>query len=222
MADTATTTATTPAAGAPETGALAPETPAAAPAAVNTDNGEKAGEGKTTDLEALIRREVDRATNKLGNEKKKLLAEIETLKKAKLSDDEIKQLEMKAKEDELAERDRALTEKENRWFAIKAIKEAGLDDGSDDSLAIVEFVMAEDEDGIREKVKSFSALVERIVKKQVDGVFKSSGRTPGVGSESAANAGGQNDSIAARMGRSTANANKAAQSVLNHYGIGGK
>lgn len=219
MADTATTTATTPAAGAPETGTPAPETPAAA---VNTDNGEKAGEGKTPDLEALIRREVDRATNKLGNEKKKLLAEIETLKKAKLSDDEIKQLEMKAKEDELAERDRALTEKENRWFAIKAIKEAGLDDGSDDSLAIVEFVMAEDEDGIREKVKSFSALVERIVKKQVDGVFKSSGRTPGVGSESAANAGGQNDSIAARMGRSTANANKAAQSVLNHYGIGGK
>lgn len=218
MADTATTTATT-ATGAPETGALAPETPAAA---VNTDNGEQPGEGKTPDLEALIRREVDRATNKLGNEKKKLLAEIETLKKAKLSDDEIKQLEMKAKEDELAERDRALTEKENRWIAIKAIKEAGLDDGSDDSLAIVDFVMAEDEDGIRERVKAFSALVERIVKKQVDGVFKANGRTPGVGSESAANAGGQNDSVAARMGRNAANANKAAQSVLNHYGIGGK
>ena len=221
MADTATTTAT-PATGAPETGALAPETPATAPTAVTHDNGEKAGEGKTTDLEALIRREVDRATNKLGNEKKKLLAEIETLKKAKLSDDEIKQLEMKAKEDELAERDKALTEKENRWIAIKLIKEAGLDDGSDDSLAIVDFVMAENEEGIRERVKAFSALVERVVKKQVDGVFKSNGRTPGVGSDSAANAGGQNDSIAARMGRSTASANKTAQTVFNHYGIGGK
>lgn len=211
--DTATNTAAnTPAAGTPETGT---------PATVSHDNGEQPGEKKTTDLEALIRREVDRATNKLGNEKKKLLAEIETLKKEKFSDDEIKQLEMKAKEDELAERERALTDKENRLIAIKAIKEAGLDDGSDASLAIVDFVMAENEEGIRERVKAFDALVKRIVKAQVDGVFKSNGRTPGVGSETAANAGGQNDSIATRLGRNVASTNKTAQSVLDHY-TGGK
>lgn len=210
-------TATTPVTPATETPAAEQQTNTPAPAQA-TDNQPSDSNAK---LEALIQSAVDRATNKLGNENKKLRGEIETLRKANMDADEIKQFELSQKEKEIADREKALTEKENRLIAIKAIKEAGLDDGSDASLAIVDFVMADDEKGIKDRVKAFDALVKRIVKAQVDGVFKVNGRTPGVGSDSAANAGGQNDNLAARMGRSTANNNKAAQSVLDHY-IGGK
>lgn len=217
MAETATTTATTTQAA---EAATTEQQQATNEAAANTEQKQENG-GKASELETLIQKAVDRATNKLGNENKKLRNENEALKKAKLSDDEIKQLEMKEKEKEIADRERALTEKENRLIAIKEIKAAGLDDGSDASLAIVDFVMAEDEEGIRERVKTFNALVERIVKTKVDGVFKANGRTPGVGTDSAANAGGKNDSIAARLGKNAANTTKAAQTVLDHY-LGGK
>lgn len=186
-------------------------------AAAQGNNENTQSENKGTDFEALIQKAVDRATNKLGNDNKRLREENERLKKEKLSDDEIKKLEMQEQQKELDERDKALTEKENRWIAMQAIKEVGLDDGSKDSLAIVDFVMAEDEAGIKERVKAFNALVERIVKTKVDGVFKANGRTPGVGTDSAANAGGQNDSLAVRMGKNTAQTNKNAQSVLEHY-----
>ena len=221
--DTATNTAaTTTATGTPEaTGAPAPETTDSAPAAAAPDTAAEQTAESAADIEAMIQRAVDRATNKLGNDNKKLRAELEAERKKNLSASELKQLELQEKEDAIAERERALTDKENRLIAIKAIKEVGLDDGSDASLAIVDFVMAEDEEGIRERVKVFDALIKRIVKAQVDGVFRSNGRTPGVGSETAANAGGQNDSIAARLGRNAASTHKAAQSVLDHY-TGGK
>lgn len=172
-------------------------------------------------LESLIQRAVDRATNKLGNENKKLRGELETLKKAKLSDDEVKALEMQEKEKDIADREKKLKDRENRLLAIKAIKEVGLDDGSDASLAIVDFVMADDEAAIKERVKAFDALVKRIVQSQVDKVFKSNGRTPGVGSGNAADTSGKTDNIGARIGQNAAKANKAAQTTLDFY-IGGK
>lgn len=204
--------------------------PAADPAAVEQPSAEQVEtkpeaahtESPTAaDIEKMIQRAVDRATNKLGNDNKNLRSELEKERRKNLSDKEIKDLELQEKEKQIADRERALTEKENRLFAIKAIKEAGLDDGSDTSLVIVDFVVCEDEEATTERVKAFSALIDRIVKGRVDGVFKANGRTPGVGSETAANAGGQNDSLAVRMARNTASANKAAQTVLDHY-IGGK
>lgn len=173
-----------------------------------------------TNLETLIQSAVDRATNKLGNENKNLRKQIEDLKKANLSESELKQLEMQEKEKALADRERQLAEKENRLLAIKAIKEIGLDDGSDASLALVDFVMAEDETAIKERVKTFNALVKRIVQAEVDKVFKTNGRNPGKGS-TAAETDKKNDTVAVRMGQNTAKINKAAQSTLNYY-IGGK
>lgn len=215
MFETATNTATTQAA---ESATTEQQQAAAQQTETTAANHEN---GLSPELEALIQKRIDRATNKIGNENKKLRADLEAARKAKLSEDEIKQLEMQEQQKALDERDKALTEKENRWIAMKAIKEAGLDDGSDASLAIVDFVMADTEEGIKERVKAFDALVKRIVQSKVDGVFKANGRTPGVGSDSASNAGGKNESIAARLGKNTANANKAAQSVLDHY-LGGK
>ena len=89
---------------------------------------------------------------------------------------------MQEKEKEIAEREQRLKEQENRLLALKAIKEIGLDDGSVDSMALVDFVMGEDEAAIKERVKTFDALVKRFVQAQVDKVFKTNGRTPGVGS----------------------------------------
>ena len=174
-----------------------------------------------TDLENLIQRAVDRATNKLGNENKKLRGQIDELKKAKLSDDELKQLQIQEKEQEIAERERALQEKENRLIAIKAIKEIGLDDGSDAALSLVDFVMADDEDAIKERVKAFDVLVKRFVQSNVDKVFKQNGRTPMKGSSGAAKDDNKSDSVAARIGQNVAKANKAAQSTLDYY-LGGK
>lgn len=213
MADAATTN--TPATGTPPAAEQPTNTPASTQAA------DQQPAGNNSNLESLIQSAVDRATNKLGNENKQLRKQLEALQKEKLSDDEIKDLELKEREKTLADRDKALTEKENRWIAMKAIKEAGLDDGSDAALAIVDFVMAEDEEGIKERVKAFDTLVKRIVESQVKAVFKANGRTPGVGTDTASNAGGEHD-YATRNGKNAAAVNQKSRSILDSYGLGGK
>ena len=75
----------------------------------------------------------------------------------------------------------ALAEKENRLFAIKAIKAAGLDDGSDKALELVDFVIGGSEEEIEARVKAFNGLVKKFVKAEVDKTFKQHGRDPGQG-----------------------------------------
>lgn len=186
----------------------------------NGDSG-ASDDGKNAALEELIQRAVDRATNKLGNENKKLRGQIDELKKANLSESELKQLAIEEKEKEIAEREKQIQERENRLIAIKAIKEIGLDDGSDASLALVDFVMAEDEDGIKARVKSFNDLVKRFVQSEVDKTFRANGRTPAKGSTSAPNGDDKATSYAVKLGQNTAKANKTAQTTLDYY-IGGK
>ena len=208
--------ANNPAPEAPETETPDTETPAS-----QTEPAAEPAKPGLPDLEAIVQRAVDRATNKLGNDNKRLRQQLEEARRSKLSEDEVRQLELQERETALADRDRALTEKENRWIAMREIKAAGLDDGGADSMAIVDFVMAADEDGIKERVKTFSALIQRLVKAQVDATFRANGRTPGVGTDSPAPAGGQPDSFPTRMGKEAAAAQKRAQSIRDHY-IGGK
>lgn len=140
------------------------------------------------DIEKLIQRAVDRATNKLGNDNKKLREQLETLKRNKLTEAEQAELDRQEREDALAERERALQEKENRLYAIKAIKAAGLDDGSDRALELVDFVIGGSEADIDARVKSFGGLVKKFVKAEVDKTFKQHGRNP----EQGAGAGDKN------------------------------
>lgn len=171
-----------------------------------------------TDIEKLIQKAVDRATNKLGNEKKKLQEQLETLKKEKLSEDEIKKLELADKEADIADREAKLTEKENRWIAIKAIKDAGLDDGGNNALELVDFVMSDSEEATKAKVKTFSDLVKKFVTAQVNETFKANGRNP----EKSGNAeGNATNNLAVKVGKTVAERNEAANKVLNHY-LGGK
>jgi len=211
MADEATTTtpATAPAAEQPTTPAASNPAAAQQPA------------GDNSKLESLIQSAVDRATNKLGNENKQLRKQLEALQKEKLSDDELKDLALKEREKAIADRDKELTEKENRWIAMNAIREAGLDDGSNATTELVNLVMAEDEEGIKKNVTAIKNHVERLVKIQVDARFKDAGRTPGVSTDTAANAGGEND-YATRSGKNAAAVNQKSRSILDSYGLGGK
>ena len=130
------------------------------------------------DLERVVRSAVDRATNRIGNENKKLKEQLVALKKAKLSDDELKQMEFSEKEKEIEEREKAILEKENKLYAIKAIKKAGLDDGSDASLSLMDFVMGGSEEEINSKIKVFQTLFNKMVKAEVDRTFKKNGGVP--------------------------------------------
>ena len=168
-------------------------------------------------IEELIQRAVDRATNKLGNENKKLRGQLDTLKKDKLTDDERKQLEIAEKEADIADREAKLHEKENRLFAIKAIKDAGLDDGSSNALELVDFVMTDDEETTTARVKAFDTLVKKFVSAEVNRTFKDNGRNPEKGGSS--NADTKSD-IAINIGKAAAERNAAASNVLHQY-LGG-
>lgn len=134
-------------------------------------------------IEKIVQSRLDKA---MAEERKKnadLKRKLENLQKAKLTDDELKKIEDEEREKALAERERALLEKENRLFAVKAIKEEGLDDGSDTSLALVDFVMGEDETEIKGKVKAFKELFDKAVTAEVNKRFKENGYTPKKGAE---------------------------------------
>lgn len=144
------------------------------------------------DLDARIAKAVqtavDRATNKLGNENKKLKEQLNAERKKNLSADELKQVELQEKEDAIAQKEKEIKEKENRMYAIKALKKAELDDGSEDTLDLVDFVMGEDETAIDQKVKALQKFAQRITKSTTDDIYKANGRVPGKGA-----AGGNKD-----------------------------
>lgn len=139
------------------------------------------------DMEKLDKIIQSRVDKQMATERKKsadLEKQLKRLQQAKLTDDELKQIEIDEKEKAIAERERAITEKENRLYAVKAIKEAGLDDGSDTSLSLVDFVMGEDETEINAKVKSFKELFDKAVTAEVNKRFKEAGYTPNKGNNS--------------------------------------
>lgn len=174
----------------------------------------------TEALDKLIQSRVDKITADLGKKNATLQKALDNLKKEKLTDDEIKKLEIADKEKALTEKEQALLERENRLYAIKAIKEADLDDGSDLSLELIDFVMGEDENAIDERVKSFKSLVERFVTAKVDATFKANGRTPSGSGKSGNSTEDKKPNVAAELGKAKAEQQKKSNDILNYY-IGG-
>lgn len=133
-------------------------------------------------LERIVQARVDKAMAAERKEKAQLKQQLEKERKANMTEAELKQIEIDEREKTIADREKAMQERENRLYAIKAIKEAGLDDGSDLSLSLVDFVMGEDETDIDTKVKAFKELytkaVDAKVKAEVDKRFKDNGYTP--------------------------------------------
>lgn len=129
-------------------------------------------------LDRIVQARVDKALAAERKEKADLKRQLDQERRANKTDAELKQIEIDEREKTIAEREKALLDKENRLYAIKAIKEAGLDDSGDTSLALVDFVMGEDEATIDERVKAFKELFDKKVAAEVDKRFKASGRTP--------------------------------------------
>lgn len=129
-------------------------------------------------IERFIQAKIDKYLAKERKEKVELRKQLDDLKKLKLNEDELKQLELEEKEKTIADREKAILEKENRLYAVKAIKEAGLDDGSETSLGLVDFVLGEDQTQIDAKIKTFKALFDKAVKSAVEQRFKAGGSTP--------------------------------------------
>lgn len=184
------------------------------------DNQKKAAEPLTTEaIERIVQSRVDKATAELGKNIATLKRENEKLKKEQLSAEELKQYEMNEKEKALAEREQILKDRENRLYAIKAIKEIGLDDGSEKSLSLVDFVMADDETAITERVKAFNELVQAFVTSQVDEKFKSIGRTPNSAPTNVSEK--KESNVAETLGKRRAEQNKKSNEILNLY-LGGR
>lgn len=119
-------------------------------------------------IQARVDKEMAAERKKTAEYKKKL----DRLQREKLTDEELKKIELENKENEIAEREKAIADKENRLFAVKAIKEAGLDDGSDTALSLVDFVMGTDETEITSKVKAFKELFDKTVTAEVNKRFR--------------------------------------------------
>lgn len=129
-------------------------------------------------LEKKIQQAIDRATNKLGNDNKALREQLDKLKKEKLTAEELQKLEAEEREKDLAEREAAVKAAENKLYAVKAIKQAGLDDGSEVALDILALVNASDTESIDTNIKALKALVDKLVKAEVAKTFKDNGRNP--------------------------------------------
>lgn len=180
----------------------------------------KDGKGLPENIQALIQSAVDRATNKIGNENKSLREELEKLRKEKLTDDEVKKLELEEKLKTIEAKEKEIKEKELRMFAIKAVKDAGLDDGGDTALALVDLLMGDDEASITAKTESLKSLVDKSVKSQVEQRFKASGRdmSKGGSKDEGEDDSDKGENIAVKLAKATAENNKATQSIINHYG----
>lgn len=188
----------------------------------NTDNNKEQDSNKpltTEAIEKIIQSRVDKSNAELGKTIAHLKRENEKLRKESLSSEELKKFEINEKEKELAEREKTLLDRENRLFAIKAIKEIGLDDGSQNSLKLVDFVIADEETKITENVKAFNELVQSFVNSRVDSKFKEIGRTPNgakpTGTET------KKVSVAEKLGKAKAEQDKKSNDILNMY-LGGR
>lgn len=196
-----------------------PNNGGADPGKSNGTSGSSNNGDTNTNIERLIQAAVDRATNKLGNENKKLKNQIQQLQTLNMTDAEKHEHEMSEREKALRDGEAELKAEKNKFYAMTAIKKAGLDDGTDTALGLIELVMAEDEKAIDAKVESMKSLVNKLVTAEVNKTFAQNGRQPGT-----SNGNGDDkskNSTAVAMGKKAAATNKASQSILDYY-TGGK
>lgn len=171
-------------------------------------------------LDKVIQSRVDRL---MAEERKKnadLQKKYDKLVKEKMSDEEVKKLEADEREKALAAKERELKDRENKLYAIKAIKEVGLDDGSDKALELVDLIIHDDEKVMEARAKTLSDLVKRLVSAEVDKTFKANGRDPHGAKGGAGKAEGKDVTLAEKLGKSAAESNAKTNEVLKHY-LGG-
>ena len=185
------------------------------------DGGKGDDKGKDEDIEKIIQSRVDRQLAKERKEAAAVKKELEKLKKEKLTAEEIEKLKTDEREKELAAKEKELAERENRYTAVKALREVGLDDGSDAALLLVDFLVAgedTDADAIKERAKNLNVIINKLVSAKVEATFKENGRNPkGPGNGSGGD--DKNTSLAKKLGEARAASDKKSQDILKQYGI---
>lgn len=122
-------------------------------------------------IDEIVQKAIEKVTIKFGKDNKKLKEELEKERKKNLSAEELKELELK-------EREQVIKEKEHRLYAIGALKRAKLDTGEEDSLELIDFILAEDEIGIDKKVAALQKFAQKIQKNTTEEIYKTNGRIP--------------------------------------------
>lgn len=185
------------------------------------DGGKGDDKGKDEDIEKIIQSRVDRQLAKERKEAAAVKKELERLKKEKLTAEEIEKLKTDEREKELAAKEKELAERENRYTAVKALREVGLDDGSDAALLLVDFLVAgedTDADAIKERAKNLNVIINKLVSAKVEATFKENGRNP-KGSGNGSGGDDKNTSLAKKLGEARAASDKKSQDILKQYGI---
>lgn len=142
--------------------------------------------GEQTKEKTFTQAEVNKiVSERLSREREK----NETIYTQALVNVEARENAIAEKEKAFAEKEKALLDKENRLFAIKAMKEAGIDDGSNTAFDIVDFIVAGDnvtQESITKKVSALKSYLDKRIATEINNVFKANGRSP-QGATSAAN-----------------------------------
>ena len=169
------------------------------------------------EVQKLLQSALDRERNKYGHELKELKKQLEKEKKNGMTAAELADYEKTQRERELAEREKMILDRENRYFALQEVTALGYTLGTEQTEALVSLVMAQDQRTIRKNTATLKTLVDGLVKAEVDKTFRRYGTTPN-GAKNGAD-GGDDDKtkIASALGKAAANRKKNAQSVLNHY-----
>lgn len=174
----------------------------------------------TEDIQQIVQRQVQSQLDRLmADERKKnaaLQKQVDQLTRDKMSSEDRRKLEMQEREEELAERERAITHQKNLIYAQQAVTKAGYGDSLE---AVVDFVMGDSEEKTDTRVAAFKALVDRLVAAQVESTFKAKGRTPNGATPATETK--PEGGIAEKLGKARAAQTKQSNEILSHY-TGGK
>lgn len=182
------------------------------------DDGEK---NDDDDINKIVQSRVDRGLAAARKTISDLKGEVRELQQKLYTADELKKLDDDEREQKLADKERELTEKENRFTAITALREVGLDDGSKTALLLVDFLIAgenTDSETIKDRAKTLNTLITKRVAAEVEKKFKENGRNP-KGSGNSSGGDDKNTSVAKKLGEARAAQDKRSQEILKQYGI---
>ena len=177
---------------------------------------EPSGESIEERVERLAQSKADKLLANYGKKNADLQRKLNELRKASLSDAELKSLELEEKQKELADKEKALRDRENQLIALKALKAAELDSGDDKVLELVPLVIGEDEQTINTNVAALKAAVEALAARRVDAAIKGAGRIPGGGTQTEPTKDPGTEK-ARQLGKKRAEARDRANNILDYY-----
>lgn len=144
----------------------------------NVEKDDDLSDGQDDDIERLVQAKVDKAMADERKKNAKLSKELEKMKREKLTADELKKYDDEKRESELAEREHSVMVAENKLYAIEQLKEIGLDDGSKESMGLIDLILSEDREKIKSNIKALDTIIKAKVKSEVEKVFKDNSRVP--------------------------------------------